>query len=218
MQFIQHDFFVNFDAAFRSKDREMLDDLLNDEISKLIVFDKERLVKALSECNVPVDPSVNNTALAKLVNTNLRTNKTLRKRVVKLILLNNNSTNRDIKGKLGLQKMLDQSLYMSFNGANEPLLLKKMETHSRQKGFVNLNEDDDTVKGWKAAKVVAMTAVVTAIGLTTAFLIARYFWRKHRDKKAAAIPGTAVASTTEASTDKPIPQAEGTPTTETVTK
>jgi hypothetical protein len=77
-------------------------------------------------------------------------------------------------------------MYMSFTGANEPLLVKKVLKHSEQKKFVNLNGDEnETVKGWTKVKIIGWTAGLTIVGRTTAVIIFRYFYRKKRDAKLA---------------------------------
>ena len=143
MQYIKHSFVKNFNNAVKYKDSHFMKDLLHDEIAKLIVHDKNNVVRAIINGGITIDKIPSNRKTAKIIITNISRNEKLRKGLIELILQHDLSdsqavvdgakeyTNngKSIIGSSQLESLnktinkyfkgLDASLYVSFDNVNE---------------------------------------------------------------------------------------------------
>ena len=85
MRYLRHDFYYNFVNASGTKDKEQI---LTDEIAKLIVINPDIVRDALRTHGVTVSKTVGNVRLAEKVGNNLKDRK-FREKIAKLILILN---------------------------------------------------------------------------------------------------------------------------------
>lgn len=188
MQYVEHNFFQNFDAAFKSKDAILMNDILADEIAKLITFDKARVIAALNNAKIPTDATISDTAITKLIHANIAKNDALSKNIIALMLDNNgHSANGLLITGAGnkqqnsgpVTQKLQTGIKMCFSQGCYEVLNKKRARHLVQKGYkLSVAGDESTIKAKNTAKVVFWSVFGTAALITVAYFGLKYMAKK----------------------------------------
>lgn len=181
-QFLQHDFFANYINAKRFKDKEFEQQLISDELGKLIVHKRAALKKAviLSGINLKGDTNVH---LKEAILLNLDCNKTLKDNILNLIAQNNKNPLRKFKNSDGedFQKRLTdipefrtelKRSLNTFKNATGDMLDQKIKQHSDNLRYTNPQY---------MKKVLYKTVLITVL-LTVAIFFLGLWW--YQNKKA----------------------------------
>lgn len=86
LQFAQHNFADNFFAAVGYNDDEMLEDIMLDEIARLIADHSDRIINVLKMSGVATKKKPTDKELIHLIAQNLNKNEGLQKNITKLII------------------------------------------------------------------------------------------------------------------------------------
>jgi hypothetical protein len=204
MQYIQHNFIHNWENAIKYEDYFLANDILQDEIAKLIVFDKVGVKRCLLDSNINVNRKASKKVIAKEVLGNIEKNQKLRKEIIGLILHNNLENKRDeilasknfdgggkyIVGKENDKKLendiskyfkgLDANIYLNFSANDENVeknVLKKIDMHTDNK-----NKVDNIVRKPIPVKRLGMIYVgMTIVGVASLYFFNKYFIKKYAD-------------------------------------
>lgn len=76
-QFTHHDFYLNFTASIKAGDLDMTTDIFANEISDFIVFDTDKIIKALNKSDISIDKSCTDEEIVDSVVKNISGNKKL---------------------------------------------------------------------------------------------------------------------------------------------
>ena len=224
MQYIEHDFFNNYKSAYSSKDAIFVKDILTDEIAKLIAHDRVRVIQALNNAKIPVDLSISNTALGKLVNSNVSKNETLRKNIIALVIDNNGGAKDGLRITGGkeqpsnngtMSKILDSGLKMSFNGNSFNILGSRISQHMTQRKYMNRYNfdanDDSSNKANKTAKIITFTVLGTAVAIVGTYFLIKYLKKPSESEGMASAPidsaSASASSSNNSSASAPIDSA-----------
>ena len=88
-QFMHHDFFLNFTASIKAGDLDLTNDILANELSDFIVFDTEKIIKALNKADIKIDQSSTDENIVDSVIKNISANKKLPKAIAYIIAQGN---------------------------------------------------------------------------------------------------------------------------------
>lgn len=204
MQYIRHNFAENYHNFTKSGELSQRNDMLIDEIAKLIVFDKVGLILAIANAGFNIKRVPNKKEFITFFQQNISKNAKLRDGLARLIIINNSklptvkhkSTEFNSKtsytvgdktyGK-GLtenkkltdsEKELSASLNLNFTGNID--LETKVEQHIINK----MVKDNAIVSQEDMAKAVRKTKIKTVL-YTTAILVGGYFILNYLAKKYA---------------------------------
>ena len=125
MMFLEHDFYSNFSQSLQSGDRKLINDIIADELSELIVHDYDKVFDLLEKVGVRVNQRISDEQLADLLISEMKTNKKLVKGVAFLISENNNLINNKTDEKSGrkyieyVNRNLSNSFEKIFSNENE---------------------------------------------------------------------------------------------------
>ena len=84
-QLTHHDFYSNFTASIKSGDLDLTNDILANEISDFIVFDTDKIIKALNSSDIKIDNTCTDEQIVDLVIKNISENKKLSKALAYII-------------------------------------------------------------------------------------------------------------------------------------
>jgi hypothetical protein len=200
MQYISHDISNNLLQARQFNDLNLNRDIIHDEISKLIVNDRNNVRKAVVDAGIEFKSQPTKEYVAKLVAQNINNNAKLRRNIASLIQQNNNvpaelNFEGDDKDKKGANKLkphsvksegfIYDSVYFAFAGdgesiaQNETSLLNKIKTHS-----INFDALTGAEKK-KLIKTIVYTTLITSAVLVAGYFTLRYFVRKRKAEREA---------------------------------
>lgn len=84
-QLTHHNFFSNFTASLKAGDLDLTNDILANEVSDFIVFDTDKIVKALNQADIKIDKNDTDETIVDSVVKNINTNPKLRKALAYII-------------------------------------------------------------------------------------------------------------------------------------
>jgi len=194
MQYIRHNFLKNYSNAVKSKDNRLANDMLLDEIAKMVVFERQKLCSTLK-----INSSASNTMLTKQVLKKAKDNPKVRQSLVNMIITKNDYAvdkaadfsfdgkglykNTNAKGIIDKEKMfIHQSLSKSLSvdgGFDMSDIENKSTQHDKNRVSILGNLDGTKDFNYDDFKSIA-TKTVLLIGLGTAvfYLAQRYFTNK----------------------------------------
>jgi len=201
MLYLAHDFYSNLENAYSSKDTILVNDILNDEIAKIIIFDKEKLIYALSSIKNISEKTSPETVAETIIDEIRKPNQKFIDDLI-YIMLNNN---KDIKvgnyqSYLGSQdkskqhKFINDRLNECFRNNNLPLLKQKLKVHKNNLQYFNADQlAPSNPINWKklGGKLLIWGAV---IGVTY-YAYNQGLFSKLFKKKAVQQPSTEPVST-----------------------
>jgi hypothetical protein len=190
-QYIKHNFAENYKNYTKYGEIQLRNDMMLDELAKLIVFDKEGLIVAIttSGYNIVKKPKHNDFVL--FFKEYIPKDKTLRENLAKLIILNNNQgdfiknkkAEFDLSNKLNIGKYsygkggkegaketykeLGKSLHLNFTG-------KELDDRVTQHYANKLAMENKLVTKEELQKKIRATRIKTAL-LTGVILIGGYY-------------------------------------------
>ena len=97
MIYLENDFYSNFNAIVESNDDKSMQNMLIDQISNLIAFNKPNLVSLFEKVNIKVSKTPTNKELSDLIAKNIKTNKKLQVGLAYLIAEDNNLLQEELK-------------------------------------------------------------------------------------------------------------------------
>lgn len=197
MQYIKHNFFENWHNANKYNDFPLMQDILQDEIAKVIVFDLNEASKAVLDSGLSLPKKVTGKNIAEIISGNISKNKKLRSNVVSLIFKNNkkreindynfNGNGRYKKGKIATKKQalngkikdkmhkdIDSSIYLSINNEEGVKnISSKIDAHKENKKMADQSKKED--KKFNIRKPVVVYLSLLALGLVSVYVFNRYF-------------------------------------------
>lgn len=84
-QYTHHDFYSNFTASLKAGDLDLTKDVLANEISDFIVFDTDKIIKALNQSGIKVDKNNTDEDIVDLVIGNIASNEKMSKALAFII-------------------------------------------------------------------------------------------------------------------------------------
>ena len=192
MQYIKHNFVENYTNAVKSKDTRLADDILLDEIAKMVVFDRQAICGTLK-----INSSATNSVLTKKVLKLVRANPEARKILVNMIIDRNDYTkdkvtdfsfdgkglykNTNAKSLVDKQKVLianSMDRTLSFDGLSESVIDVKTEQHTANQNTI-LGNVKSSEFNYDDFKTIALKSLLLAgLGVGVFFLAKRYFVKK----------------------------------------
>lgn len=88
-QFTHHEFYSNFTASIKAGDLDLTNDILANEISDFIVFDTDKIIKALNTSDIKIDTTSTDENIVDTVIQNISVNKKLPKALAYIIAQGN---------------------------------------------------------------------------------------------------------------------------------
>ncbi len=193
MQYIKHNFLKNYSNAVKSKDNRLANDILLDEIAKMVVFDRQLVCGTLK-----INSSASNTDLTKKVLKLAKTNARARKVLVNMIVDRNDYDkdkvadtsfdgkglykNTNAKGLITKERALISNAIngtLSTDGLEDSVADAKTEQHSANKSTILGGSDAATDFNYDSFKTIALKSLaLTALGIGVFFLAKRYFLKK----------------------------------------
>lgn len=206
MQYISHDISKNLVNARSYNDLALNKDIIHDEVSKLIVNDRNNVRKAIVDAGIVFEKTPSKEYIASLIANNINSNSKLRKNISTLITKNNNMpADLNFDGEIADSKkkinpklkpitiksndFVYDSVYFAFAGdgegiaQNEKSLINKIKTHT-----INFDALTGAEKK-KLIKTIVYTTLITSGVLVIGFFTLRYFVKKRRAEKEAAQGG-----------------------------
>jgi len=86
MIFIKHNFIENYTNAVKSKDKDLVNALLSNEVAKILVSNRKQVVKILKDCGYNISDYATNEKLAKEVHSKLKTDSKFADKIKTLVL------------------------------------------------------------------------------------------------------------------------------------
>ena len=191
--FVVQDFFKNFAAFVRANDTVSLCDLTIDEIAKIIVFDKGKMIEALRK----VDPKIkDNISDAQMISAIIKygQNEQFVNYVAKIITINNSEGHTVTDAYTANIK---KALMMFLKGNNERLLANKVRQHHKIKEM-NFGTGDEEILKYKKRMTMKKVALwgVGIVLLTGAGYVGWRMYKAAKLKKGAAASSSAATSST----------------------
>lgn len=84
-QYTHHNFYSNFTASLKSGDLDLTNDILANEVSDFIVFDTDKIIKALNQADIKIDKNNTDEDIVNAVVKNINTNEKLKKSLAFII-------------------------------------------------------------------------------------------------------------------------------------
>lgn len=137
MQFITHNFAYNYNAFKKYGELELLSDMVLDDISKLVVFDKQSLLLIIARSGYGITRMPTNKEIIKLLTNKVPTHAALRDNIAKLIILNNSND----KNK-GQKLTLEQEMTFKADGYNY-----KQDSETSKQNKETIDSLSNEVKG-----------------------------------------------------------------------
>lgn len=78
-QLTHHDFYSNFSASLKSGDLDLTNDILANEVSDCIVFETDKIIKALNQADIKIDKNNTDEDIVDAVIKNINTNEKFKK-------------------------------------------------------------------------------------------------------------------------------------------
>ena len=229
MLYIVHDFFHNFLKAVESEDAILLCDIVNDEVAKLVVFDRGKTIEAIkaSQTKTKLDGKPSDANIVHVLTKELDKNELLNTKIAELIVANNSESNNTKTAHLSATgddnskesatdemksvaksdrlTFVKKGLKMFINGNNETLLKKKVAHHLKVKEM-NFAADGEVInltkkeKWMLAGKVFAVSSIIFIAGYFTVRLALKKGWIG-KGKAGSEGEATKEVQTTETSAD-----------------
>ena len=205
MQYINHNFAANFNAYKKYDETGLLNDMVMDDVAKLVVFDKEGLLYAIAESGYGISRKPTNKDILLMLKKNIATDKRLTENIAKLIISNNSgqkskgsklatndrynyksSKNQTEQKQTSLNSLKSEvaSSFLNMDGA----LDNKLEQHTKNK----LQMEGDIVSN-KDLKTAIKKAYAKSFVVTTLFIVGGYFLLKKVAKMPMFANGGAIA-------------------------
>lgn len=154
-QYFKHNFFDNYANSIKYKDSELERDIIEDELSKLCVFERRSIIAALASENIDVKANAKCSDIAKKLSQNLKTNQNLQKKINKLIILNNadKKFKEVLKKDKKLYNSVNTSLIDSYMNADGDNIINNATSHEENYNLLTTKP----VSVWKIAGLVALS-------------------------------------------------------------
>jgi len=183
MLYIVHNFFQEFLAAVKANDTILLTDLITDEISKIIVFDRGKIIEIIKKAKTQQKLSSRPTdaEIIQILINEIKTNEILNNYITDLIISNNTdkSNGTETVPPYKRKEFVKKALSMFINNDNDMLLKKKTASHLKVRDM-NFAADAEVIDLTKKQKRVI---VIKTILFTTTILTAGFFTVKALIKK-----------------------------------
>jgi len=196
MQFLNHDYYSNFEGAVKSGDVDLTLDLWVNEVSDLIMSDAGKVIDLLNKTGIKTEQNVSDEEIVESIITNIGNNNQLNRGISFLIAEMNGIIKKDKDWKTKVDNMgatykilLDKSLTNStVSGSIKNDIMKQIKSKADSKGDYKriifkqvVPEAAKKKKSKKAYYIIGGLLVLTAIG------VGIYFYRKNKAKKALSL-------------------------------
>ncbi len=174
MIYVIHDFIGNLKSALKANDYLLVADLVNDEVAKVIVFDKGRLTDVLLKSGAKKAKSMSYTEVAEYISNN--NSDSISTGIAKIIALNAKENNVD-------KDVLEQ-IKKNINKGNINLLRNKVNSHLRLKDKVSGFDGDESEMRLKTYRTIRNTVLIYSAMIVAGYFGYKYFFgKKHEEIK-----------------------------------
>lgn len=196
MQFLNHDYYSNFEGAIKSGDVDLTIDLWVNELSDLIMSDAGKVIDLLNKVGVKIEPNVSDEEIVEAITTNVGNNNQLNRGLSFLIAEMNGiiKNDKDWKTKVDTiavtyKTLLDKTLVNpTMSGSIKNDIMKQIKAKADSKGDYKrvifkqvVPEAAKNKKSKRVYYIVGGLLVLTAIG------VGIYYYRKNKAKKALSL-------------------------------
>lgn len=178
MMFVVQDFFKNFTAFVAANDTVTLCDLIVDEIAKIIVFDKGKMVEALKKVDNKVTDKITDSQMISAI-IKYSKNEVFISYVARIISINNSEGHTISDSHTGNVK---KALSMFLNPNNERLLSNKVKQHHKIKEM-NFGTCDEAILLYNK-KMTMRKVALWSTGIIILSASAYVGWRVWKSRKA----------------------------------
>lgn len=201
MQFLNHDFYSNFEGGVKSGDVDLTIDLWVNEVSDIIMSDAGKVIDLLNKVGIKTDENISDEEIVENIMDNIAINSKLNKGISFLIGEFNGimKNDKDWKTKVDniaatYKTLLDKALLNpTTSGSIKNDIMKQIKAKADSKGdykriiFKQVAPEAKKKKNNRTALyIIGGIAVLTAIG------VGIYYYRKNKNAKLLLADGGAV--------------------------
>lgn len=184
MLYVVHDFFMNFMAFVNANDTIMLDDLMMDEIAKIVIFDRGKIIEAIKKIEPKTSDNISDDQIVKFIINNGK-NDAFIIQLTSIIVINNSEGHTLTSAHT---QNVKTALLKFLNKNNASLLSSKIKQHRKLKDMVFGTGDEAILAYNKKKNIKKIVLITTAVVITTTVLIFSFkFYRKVKSKKTATV-------------------------------